>query len=132
MSFDPVSYLMGKKAGGGGGGNPNYVETIEGTLANPWGDYAFNDIMDLVSSRNATLILSFIGAQDYACEVQSVHNVPRFFVGYRTGIRYISVVYTTSGVFSYARSIEDEVTIADGRTACTLTIIHHPLPDSGT
>lgn len=32
------------KATEGGGSNPNYVETIEGTLANPFGQYTAQEI----------------------------------------------------------------------------------------
>ena len=54
--LDPVSYKLGQAAGGGGGGgNPNYVETITGTLANPWGDYLPSE---LFGDANVSLVLS--------------------------------------------------------------------------
>lgn len=60
MSFDPVSYAMGKKAGGGGGGNPNYIETITGTLANPWGDINYGALVHEIQLRNVTALLTTI------------------------------------------------------------------------
>lgn len=41
----------------GGGGNPNYVETIEGTLANPWGSVDPSALHQSVLSGDASAML---------------------------------------------------------------------------
>lgn len=46
--------------------NPNYIEVIEGTLENPWGDYTISEISDMVSSDNATCYLYHADVDDIA------------------------------------------------------------------
>ena len=52
--------------GGGGGGNPNTVQTITGTLANPWGDVDPDELgaklESLDASANITIDASALGA----------------------------------------------------------------------
>ena len=50
--FDVV--VAKKLSGGGGGGNPNYVQTITGTLADPWGDVGFEAIRVALATGNAS------------------------------------------------------------------------------
>lgn len=40
---------------GGTGGNPNIVETITGTLDDPFGDYTIAELVEAISSNNATV-----------------------------------------------------------------------------
>lgn len=47
------------KASGCGGGNPNTVDTVTGTLADPWGGLDFFDLCEAVYSDTATAMISF-------------------------------------------------------------------------
>lgn len=44
----------------GSGGNPNYVETIEGTLANPWGNVDYVTLVHKIQSREVTALLAVV------------------------------------------------------------------------
>lgn len=46
---------------GGGGGNPNRVQTITGTAANPFGD-VFDDLMEGINNNTASATLSLDGS----------------------------------------------------------------------
>lgn len=48
----------------GGGENPNYVETINGTLANPLGasDYTANDLAELTENNEITMLIYVDGS----------------------------------------------------------------------
>lgn len=136
MSFDPVSYAMGAKAsGGGGGGNPNYIETIEGTLANPWGEYSYSELVSAINNHEISCELVF---------QPSDHSTGHLFY-YGSGIAgwgYVvgttntvgtlyRVLYKTNGTLNVAKiftSFNEHIEI-DPSTPCTLTIIHHPLPN---
>lgn len=136
MSFDPVSYAMGKMAGGGGGGNPNYIETIEGTLENPWGSYAFSDIRRGITNDTIT---AFITTSDsrrwYIPSGKTTGNNLwfRFNTAQAAVIDYNALSVSTKGEtdavhYEYRNGNYSETTI-DPATPCTLTIIHHPMPD---
>lgn len=133
-------------------GNPNYVETISGTLGNPWGG-RFAAIRDAVEAGDATAYINLESTKAYA----SIENISGL-----SAIKQVafSGLDPTSNVsewgFTFARFIYD---YTDGSVAteqsdsylykgentstgrwggadmqpsapCTLTIIHHPLPDS--
>lgn len=149
MSFDPVSYAMGKRAaggGGGGGGNPNYIETISGTLDAPFGSMAKADIkalLDATETHDVTLILGgsdWKESSDYGDAVmQKTANYYIFAAPWpivsEAGIvgSVISYTYTSRpGLkLSHAQlySPDGSLTDIDPTTPCTLTIIHHPLPN---
>ena len=50
-------YAIAQNGGGGGGGNPNTVQTITGTLDDPWGDVDFDELSEALQSGNATAII---------------------------------------------------------------------------
>lgn len=54
--LEPTNRLeyFAKEAAGGGGGNPNRVQTITGTLADPWGDLDYQELFDALSNNNAS------------------------------------------------------------------------------
>lgn len=155
MPFDAVSFAAGKKAagssGGGVDGNPNWVETIEGTLTNPWGEYEWEGIKTLVNSGNATIKLT----------IPSQSTKPLGMTGeYRnSGMLGNTIVFSSLTVRTYYDEDEEDtlavptgllvrysrgtidpvntcvmddgyVTYLPASTATTLTIIHHPLPDT--
>jgi len=148
MSFDPVSYAMGRKAGGGGGGgNPNYVETIEGTLFSPFGNHTQDELLSGIDAGEITTILTVsLGGKEYTipgqrnAKVLSFSRLIRLDVG--TGstsyMAAVSITYQPKGFNTTTSSYysSGSWTIIETEDAkeipCTLTIIHHPLPESGT
>lgn len=128
-------------------GNPNYVETIEGTLANPWGNIDFATIANKCLSNDATMYLVAHGEEAGLIEIEislqragMVDDEIHFGV-----IRYDSstnlggalAIYAgptgnaTEAVIEIGGVITDLLEMAE-QIPTTLTIIHHPLPDSGT
>ena len=130
-----------------GGGNPNYIETIEGTLGNPWGDYSLrNDLAPKILSNDIDFYITFslngasyvafpnrgtISAATHVCSAYSVTA---------TAASLSLLRYSPTGTLQSAKVIP-ELTENDSSwngsgisldptTPCTLTIIHHPLPDS--
>lgn len=133
-----------------GGGNPNYVETITGTLENPWGTHTFSDIKAALSSNNITAYIvddllpneriyleasadgvsGFTGSFHISTQ-SSVVIVDREieYVAYDNNgacIAIFSILGTTS---QYAMTVDDYTADASG-AACTLYLIHHPLPEN--
>lgn len=143
--LDVESFLLGIAAGGGGGGNPNYVETITGTLANPFGDYTSSQLAymaNVENSINMFLVVdgSVLGMGVYPLSMlkplSSGGNGFLFFgasylpdnaeqymvadVEYQSGLQRARMMIggnTVTDVMSYSSHI-----------TTTLTIIHHPLP----
>ena len=134
----------------GGGGNPNYVETITGTVANPWGDIDFDELVTMIRSGDADAILEatisiliegeeltygFKGymsiVNDDLVEFSTVLPLPNFIA--------MSLVYTTANKdFSYAHGgVYDELNtelpegVMNTSVSSNLTVIHHPLPNGG-
>lgn len=149
MSFDPVSYLMGSKNGsGGGGGNPNYVETIEGTLFSPFGNYTRDDLLSGIDAGEITAILTVsLGGKEYVMPGQRNAKALSFSrlvradsgTGGSAYLAAVSITYDPHGfntnTSSYCNSSGSWTIIgreAAKEISCTLTIIHHPMPDSGT
>lgn len=130
-----------------GDGNPNYVETIKGTLANPWGDV---DIVTLASqclTNDATVYLLVDGTAIGMPEVEL--NLQRG--GISAGIPFGAVGLHTTGDMIYLNGsiiifklstgavttaiIHNDGAITDilpyaSNISTTITIIHHPLPDT--
>ena len=121
------------------GGNPNYVETIEGTLENPWGNYTLNNIWEMLSSNEATMYIQYIGIfNGYAYG----YAIPNGTIGWTDGSVLFSAACGTGFLtYAYSFSYSSNATYlyikkasssgwdtVDGTGACTLTIIHHPMP----
>lgn len=133
-------------------GNPNYVETIEGTLANPFGSYTIKQLREEFLANNISVVLSFRFTPDSTERVFNCMLLPSagsFLSDMNASVLEIfdkvSIVIT-GPVLSYnyntsaftradyirASSTDPATSIAiPSNTPCTLTIIHHPLP-SGT
>lgn len=143
-------WLEAISEGGGGGGNPNYIETIEGTLANPWGSYNFrSDIMSKLTSREITCYISIIGNDGTVKDLRpgiSTSIATRYWSDSSSANASVAfgyvLTYKANGVFDHAiyyalqrnPDTGDNITTEDipSDTSCTLTIIHHPMPESGT
>lgn len=135
-------------------GNPNAVETISGTLGNPWGG-RFAAIRDAVEVGDATAYITYSGTKAYASietisglsaikqvafsGLDPVSNVDewgfefvRFLYDYSDG----SVVSEQTDPYMWA----GESTASNrwggsdlsASASCTLTIIHHPMTGSLT
>lgn len=119
-----------------GGGNPNYVETIEGTLAEPWGGYAFSDIRRGIANDTITAYITTSDSHRwYIPSGKSTGNNMwfRFNTAYADVIDYNVLSVSSAGAiaavhYEYRDGNYSETTI-DSTTPCTLTIIHHPLPN---
>lgn len=152
--LDVESFLLGLVAGGGGGSgsNPNSVETIRGTMANPWGTHmgthTFSDIKaaltsnaitayivdDLLPSERIYLEASADGVSGFTGSIHistqsSVVIVDREieYVAYDSNGACVAL-YSILGTTSQFGMTVDDYTEDAANAACTLTIIHHPLP----
>lgn len=132
----------------GGGGNPNRVQTVTGTLAQPFGDYnLYASLLEAVTNGNASAQLEFV-FNDVPQRLPIVPNVgDAGLVGSMASID--EAVYTAADVFwrtagqgseyrlVFARmvgtatgnQIVDISSMAPGISS-TLTIIWHPLPEA--
>ena len=134
----------------GGGGDSNYVETIEGTLSNPFGNIDQEQLARDIMNNNAS------GWLDISWNPKSIpHNMICYLDGeyddgnydlWASGFAFnnSSKVYViAAGWHNGALDYVDEVTPSSSSSridatedstvvskATTLTIIHHPLPDS--
>ena len=128
--------------------SPNHVETISGTLSNPWGE---NTPLDLFAvARNGSLTMYIETSVTYSASVAAETATMMFFpisglptFGFtKPGISAATIyfarcAYNNSGSLGRAvagnintSSKSQELITLSGDTPCTLTIIHHPLPDS--
>lgn len=129
----------------GGGGNPNRVQTVTGTLAQPFGDYdLYESLLDAITNGNASAQLEFVfndvpqklpivpnvgtsGLTGSATQIyEQAYGASRVLWtpdqdGY--GIAFAYMVGTETG-----NQIVDISSMAPGISS-TLTIIWHPLPD---
>lgn len=132
--------------------NPNYVETISGTIGNPWGG-RFAAIRDAVEVGNATAYITYSGTKAYA-SIETISGLSAIKQVAFSGLDPVSKVDEWG--FEFARFLYDysdgsvvseqtdpylwagESTASNrwggadlsSSASCTLTIIHHPLPDS--
>lgn len=131
-----------------GGGNPNYVETIEGTAANPWGDVNPAELRIALENNSATaritVDLSYLspdlplttfeystmsgGSQLYFSVMNFIEDPLGPSEG--GGIAY-SANGPLSGAVAYIASIGSlDLSQEAEHFPTTLTIIHHPLPEN--
>ena len=126
-------------------GNPNYVETIEGTLFSPFGNYTRDGLLSGIDAGEITAILTVsLDGKEYImpgqrhAKVLSFSRLVRLDIG--TGspsyLAAVSVTYQSSGFNTPSSSYYSSgswiiIKEEDAKEIpCTLTIIHHPLPDS--
>lgn len=143
--LDTESFLLGIATGGGSdGGNPNYVETIEGTLENPWGEANPLELQQSVLARDASVEMDIdataVGMGHFYLTMEQFLN-PSAGIGFTGVIRAGMAVerwtaflvgYTRNGVFQDALLLQEGSVTAMSQYASvaptTLTIIHHPMP----
>lgn len=133
-----------------GGGNPNYVETITGTVANPWGEYVFSELKtmmmidavtvyivdDLLPSERIYLEPSADGISGFtgSCHISPQSNLVIVdreieYIGYNNSGECVALLTITGTLSQYGMTVED-YTAESAEASCTLTIIHHPLPEN--
>lgn len=118
--------------GGGGGGNPNYVESIAGTLVNLFDDLDFDEIAAAVEDNNATVQLvvqgSMLVGQLWSGGIlfsACLFDSPADENPYRAA----SVYYNHAASLLYAKSFFGSGFVdVPASTSAQLIIIHHPLP----
>lgn len=120
--------------------NPNYTETVTGTLANPWKNYNVNTLWQQRENNNITLIIEI----DASAIVGNKFKISLGWDGSRllaSGASYTSAVSyfdfeavwsnTTGTLISAYGNINGTVTdysaLAD-QIPAILTVIYHPLP----
>ena len=127
-----------------GGGNPNYVETVNGTMANPWGSYTLSELMQGVNDKSISIIL--ISVVDNVTLVYSPVTVKNNllvcfcgeFSAYVAGsaVKLITqdsecIFYAPNGDFkSYGTLAAPTDYNEYSDSPATLIIIHHPLPEN--
>ena len=130
--------------------NPNYVETITGTLANPFGDYTVGRLAYLANIANNINMFMVVDGSSLSLGVyplsqmkpMDVNDYNKLFFGavYLPSDTSKSMVadlhYNTSGLSS-AKIMDGITTPTDmspyaNYIITTLTIIHHPLPEDDT
>lgn len=126
------------------GGNPNYVETITGTLANPWGSVNPTELCADIADKNASLIVTLtlpgygplpLAVQAFPADGQivasvfnnagtvDVTNASAIRLTLNTGYSTYALVALTGGAIADYSGLMDTA-------QTTLTIIHHPLPEN--
>lgn len=117
-------------------GNPNYVETIEGTLANPWGELNYSKLRDEINNKNATISLYV----DHATLIgilfdrnilfgSCLFDMPTDDKPLLAG----SIAYDSNGDLLYAKMLGGSSwNDIPENASCALIIIHHSLPTSGS
>lgn len=133
--LDMESFLLGIAAGGGGGGgNPNYVETIRGTVANPWGEANYRELTNGIYTKELTVKMAFGGISLIAASNDGIlfsavlFNLPEDTEPYLGASVYYSGIddgALTIAKANFGMGSWDDLPLA---TPTTLTIIHHPLP----
>ena len=122
--------------GGGSGGNPNSVQTITGTAANPWGDVDYAELAEAISNNNASATIGY--------ELGDTILYPRPMVANSSSL-WASMLnsgadggwtafYNSSGAITSLKALVsgspvDYISYAPFVTS-TLTIIWHPLTGS--
>lgn len=130
------------------GGNPNYVEIIKGTVANPWGGKNPNDLFIEAENNNCTLRMTIdgtaigIGEFDTVFYPHSASIASYWFEAIGTSGPNASdwsigtVAYYADGEFSSMRMLNSGsvINLADYASAfnSVLIIVHHPLPEDNT
>lgn len=147
--MDLFDVVVAKKlnGGGGGGGNPNRVQTIAGTVAEPIGDNSgslFALISEATFNNNATAIMTItVGQQTGWAYLSGVNNGTQL-TGYASMVNadsfltmivgwYLDGDNITIGDFKSIQGANGSYQVNDLKSMasmCTteLTIVWHPLP----
>lgn len=129
-------------------GNPNYVETIAGTVAAPWGEYTASELFSAAQSGDLTMYITadvvYTDGGTAATATMMffpISGAPTFgFTKPGSGLNTIyfaRIGYGNTGKMSKAvagnintLNETQELLQIPSDTATTLTIIHHPMTGS--
>ncbi len=136
--LDTESFLLGIAAGGGGGGgNPNYVETISGTLANPWGDLGAAALyLALYRNASASMLVQMGGAAIRLLLTQKgldeIYASAAYYDPNTSSLNEAVGISWHEGELKYAyvtqNGVTTDMTAYAAAISTTLTVIHHPMP----
>ena len=127
--------------GGGSGGNPNSVQTITGTAANPWGDVDYEELAEAVYNKNATVTIGYelgytiLSPRPMVANRVSAHETVLWASMLNSGADGgWTAAYNSSGGISSMKALVsgspvDYIAYASATTS-TLIIIWHPLEGS--
>lgn len=137
--FDVV--VARKLSGGGGGGNPNSVQTVVGTAADPWGDIDFETLSEALYTNNASgkLVVEqnqILGrAKTLHLTGDENHNLIYGEKGDVSSTDYFALFgsWVSNGV-SHLYANSNDTGFVDGTAYAsmlptTLTVVWHPLPE---
>lgn len=130
------------KIEGGGGSNPNYVETITGTLANPWGVVRYSELKNELANNNASCKLvidaTSIGFDIFSLLGNTSTDGAVYFELIATGGSTVDVWAAISVNYNIVGELTSAFSLIGGNAMnisvypnlpTTLTIIHHQLPN---
>lgn len=123
--------------------NPNYVETISGTLGNPWGN-EFSRLLPLLRNANdatVTMVVNAGGSLTRRVYAYTESDLTEYIASAALGGSDLNVwewaLYEGDGTYIANGSSHETgsgrfatATLSES-SATTLTIIHHPLPSNG-
>lgn len=125
--------------GGGGGGNLNYVQTITGTLAQPFGDYNIDALGNSLYTNGISIVLQ-VTTQDGTATIplfgeESGSILARFGFASDSNLIAVSAGWITSGLdyCNMARGANGAYEVMNVKPLASqfptvATIIWHPLP----
>ena len=128
----------------GGGGNPNRVEAITGTLAEPFGEHSIAELIEAVSQNNATVKMSVSIGQSTAvlifnanAELNSLYSgiceLTENVDGTGTVSTGVSLIYTLEHGITFASVLMSgqymNLVPQAAYMQTETTIIWHPLPE---
>lgn len=123
------------------GGNPNYVETIEGTMASPFGEHTVTELMAGIDDNSMSVTLQ-ISLQGHTVVLPgAILGYLRFSLAIEpdntAGWQNVAEVSYYNNGNIYNALYDERGNITDlkpmaSSISTVLTIIHHPLPESGT
>lgn len=121
-----------------GGGNPNQVQTITGTYANPWGEVGRDAIANAIANHSATAYIS-VASMEVALAVSAMEDGAYGIAASSCSVGpnvypYLAFMFLWTPDGFTATEVSKEtgkgvnVTQDMSEGECTLTIIWHPLP----
>ena len=122
--------------------NPNTVETVTGTLGNPWGSYTYSEIVAMVQSPDYTVqiyvpgysptpgIVIYQGSHltSYLADDGGATFTEGFITDWDENGVIISVL--TWVATPYSGAYMENLTLIADTYPCALQIVHHPLPSN--
>lgn len=123
------------------GGNPNSVQTVTGTLANPWGNIDYAELRDALYAYNASAILDIDASALHVGHIISRPGASQTNI-YTNGADVgntvqassaYEIAWTSDGEYAFASMIANDAIVSldnyKNSLTTTLTIIWHPLPE---